>query len=348
MSRMRVFDLGNYSRGDLRAFAERGWQLIGKSTSGTGTCTVSLTARNAQLEYLQFGRMVLIQHPSLPNWAGMIDPPWLGTLPAQMTLYDAQYLLSLRKPENAYKINGCTADYARELLRVANEQEELYVQLGDCDLDDDDQEHAIEQLSVWKQLTDAAKRAGAEIVIRPELEDDQRLVIYLDMLKKAGRTSAVELRDGRNGNMRVLSAKIEKKFTNGIVGINGQKDAENRLQTPLLIDEPSRDALRLRTDVIQWQNVKEYSTLLANAQAALLAARYPLATFEIEILDVDDTFKALAPGNTHLLRASRVYLPGGIVGWSGYGRIYSMQHMETANVVRATVSGSYINFDEAL
>jgi hypothetical protein len=348
MSRLRVFDLGNYSRGDLRAFAERGWQLIGKSTSGSGTCTISLKAENARLEYLQFGRMVLIQHPKLPNWAGMIDTPWMGTLPVQMTLYDAQYLLSLRKPENAVKIFATTADYVRELLRIANEQEELYIRLGDCDIDDDEQEQAIEQRSIWDQLKAVVIRKGAEMVIRPEIEDDQHLVIYLDVLKKAGKTSAVELRDGQNGNMRIISAKIEKKIINGVVGINGQKDAENRLQTAMLIDEPSRDAFRLRTDVIQFQNVKELSTLTENAQASLLATRYALALFEIEIFDVDNTFKALAPGNTHLLRASRVYLPGGIVGWSGYGRIYSMQHMETSNVVRATVSGSYINFDEAL
>ena len=346
MSRLRVFDADNYARGQLIGFAERGWQIISQATSGFGSCVVNLTADQARMEYLQFGRMVLIQHAKLPAWAGMIDTPWVGTLPAQMTVYDAQYMLSLRAPTDTRKFTGSTAEIARELLRVANDQDEMYVRLGDCDIDDDDREETLDQRTIWEQLGGLVKRAGGEMIVRPEVEDDNQLVIYLDILNQVGRTAPVELTDGDEGNMRVVSARIESNIFNAVQAINGQKDGENRLYTPLLIDDDSRDAFRLRSRVIVYNSVKELSTLLKNGNAALRASRYPTLRMEVEIFDTGDTFYHTRPGNRMMTHASRIQLPGGIAGWRGWARIMAMQYVERSNVLRATIDGKYFDPNE--
>lgn len=346
VSRLRVFDADNYAQGQVIGFAERGWQIISQATSGFGSCVVNLTADQARMEYLQFGRMVLIQHAKLPAWAGMIDTPWVGSLPAQMTIYDAQCLLALRAPTDTRKFSGSTAEIARDLIRVANDQEEMYVRLGECDIDDDSREETLDQRTIWEQLGGLIKRAGGEMVVRPEIEDDNQLVIYLDILNQVGHVAPIELTDGDEGNMRVVSARIESKIINGVQAINGQKDGENRLYTPLLIDDDSREAFRLRSKVIQYSSVKEMSTLLANGNAALKGSRYPMLKMEVEVFDVGDTFFHTRPGNRMMAHASRVQLPGGIAGWRGMARILAMQFMERSNVLRATIGGWYFDPNE--
>jgi hypothetical protein len=131
-----------------------------------------------------------------------------------------------------------------------------------------------------------------------------------------------------------------------VQAINGQKDAENRLSTPLLIDDDSRDAFRLRSKVVTYSNVKELSTLLANGNAALRGSRYPMLKMEVEIFDVGDTFTHTRAGNRMMTHASRVLLPGGIAGWRGMARILAMQFMERSNVLRATIGAWYFDPNE--
>ena len=94
MSRLVVFGKDNCSQGEFTAFCERGWALGGNlGVNAGGSVTVTIPDSVAEQTWMQFGNMVLVQDDELPAWVGMIDTPWTATLPAQVTLYNIEYLL---------------------------------------------------------------------------------------------------------------------------------------------------------------------------------------------------------------------------------------------------------------
>ena len=102
MSRIVAFDVNNYSIGEFSAICNRSYTIHGNASvqSGGGT-TIIIDDDTARKSWLQFGRIVEIQHGDLPPWAGMIDTPWTATLPAGVTLYPVEHLFTMRTPADA-------------------------------------------------------------------------------------------------------------------------------------------------------------------------------------------------------------------------------------------------------
>jgi len=341
VSRIVVFDLANRSQGEFSGVCNRGWMVNGSySTSGGGQTSIAIPDSVAGQPWMQIGRMVYVDHPKLPAWAGMIDTPWESTLPASVSIYNMEYLLSLRTPDEQVELDGTTIDIAGQMLEMANEQEEMYLRLGEISGDSERRVETLDQRTFWEQLNALAARSGLEMVLRPVRESDH-LVIYVDMLDQAGEVDQFELHDGANANMQIQSAKLDGTIVNRVIGISSQSTASSRITTePQTIDD-SIDTYRLRSSVAQFQGVTEDSTLLANTQAVLSASAWPRLIIQANILDVGDTFAHLAPGNTINVHASRLFLPGGVRAWRGQMRMMALAYDEGQNSVGITMETQY-------
>jgi hypothetical protein len=340
MSRIVVYDVNNQSVGEFTAICNRGYTIHGEPSvmSGGGT-QVSIDDAIAHKPWLQFGRLVEVQHDDLPTWVGMIDTPWKASLPAGVTLYPVEHLFTMRTPADSMIVKGSIADVVEEIIKLANSEDDLYLRLGNTDgVDPTEREETIEQEPLWDQLMAMLNKTATAMVFRPEHDDDNRLCIYLD-LGPTGINTNLLLHDGENANMQIVSAIVDGKIQNSITGISSQSTTESRLQTEPLEDIESRDRYKLRSAVVQFANVTEKTTLEANTQAALAASSYPKLLLTVKAFNKNGEFQHLGLGNVILVHAANLRLPGGMVGWRGFMRIPGMVFSESDQSITLNLIG---------
>lgn len=341
MSRIVVFGLDNVAVGEFTASCNRGWILLGNpGVSDGGETTVTIPDDVAVQPWLQLGRMVLVERPPLPAWVGVIDTPWRATLPVEITLYNAEYLFALRAAERTTSINGPISDVIKEMIRIVNEQEMTFLSPGNSGDIQTSFAKAIEQGNLWDQAIKLLEESGQELILRPELNSRRQLYLYADVGPGLGADTGFMLHDGHpNPNMTVIDANVNGSIKNRVIGVSGQSTEEAQLQTNVLEDQDSQDIFRTRSEVVQFRNVTELSTLTQYAQAYLDSYKRPFLDLTVDAMNVGETFANLRLGNRLLAHAADVYLPGGVRGWRGSVRILAMAYNELQDTVRMTLRG---------
>ena len=336
MSRAIVFDLDNFAAGEIKGNINRGWSLAGVApNSGGGSVQLVLPIAAASEGWLQFGRMIYVDHPQLGPWVGVLDTPWKATAPIQVTAYDPAYLLALRVQDKPITLTGDVVGIISQLIDMINAQEEMYLRLGNTSgLSSVQLTKKIDQKPIWGQLNAFGIETGTEIIVRPE-RVNQRLTLYVDLSAKFGADVSFLLYDGEKGNMRIVAASVEGSIRNRIIGITSANSAASRLQAGPYLDSDSVGIYRLRSWVEQFRDVKEQGILQAGAQQYLTNNAWPRLRLTAEIYEA--AFPLLALGNRIPVQASKVYLPGGRHGWSGEMRLYAMAYNESQNVVTVSM-----------
>lgn len=341
MSRLVVFDLNNSPVGDFSADCNRGWILLGNTgvADGGGT-TVQVPESVARQPWLQLGRLVLVERPPLPAWLGVIDTPWKALLPVEMTLYNIEYLFSLRHAERSAYINGPLSAAIGESIRMVNEQEQTGIVLGNANQLQQSFEKVIEQGAIWDQMVKFLEDAGYEMILRPQRDVDNHLTIYADVGTAQGIDTGYLLHDGERGNMSVLDAAVNGTMINRVKAVSGQSTEEAQLETDVFEDQVSQNTWRTRSEILQFQNVTQLSTLNQYAQTYLSVSSRPYLELTVQVEDRDNAFAHLQVGNFMLVHTANVFLPGGTRGWWGTARILAMAYDEKSNTVRTTLRGS--------
>ncbi len=344
MSRIVVFDLDNLSVGEFTAPLSRGYAVLGSASTNGGGST-SFIASKALLEkgWLMPGRMVLVEDDRLEPWAGVIDMP-IGLLPGSaVSVYNAEYLLSLRTPDRGMKLTGKVAKIVGDMIALANQQEEMYLRMGEQGGSETYREEKLDQRQFWDQLAAIVKRSRSEMVIRPKREpsDANRLYLYVDIFDQAGETTDFLLHDGQDGNVTVRAATMDRQVWNRVIGINGSASEAERLTTQPYSDEDSINAFRLRSRVENFRSTVEQATLNKQAQVYLATYGMPVIRFDVMIKDKGETFANIRKGNSVILHAARVTMPDGRKGWRGTCRVMAYAYNEGNNTIGATLEATY-------
>lgn len=337
MSRILVFDRWNRQVDEFSAVLNRGWMLTGHpSVSGGGETSLSLTEENAIRSSLQFGRLIYAAHPKLPAWAGMLDTPWNASLPVSAAVYNAEYLLSLRAPENPVLLKGTVGEIAAQMLEKFNERDDLFVRIGETSQADQTQrEETLDSRSYWDQLKALLERAGCEMQTRAELDADGRLFVYVDIAKQIGVDSGFLYADGEHGNAIFSDIVMDGIIVNRAIGISDQSSQQSRLQSPPFQDDDSIEAYRLRSDVVQFENISIQSTLDKYTEYYVQSNAQPRMEMQINILDKGDAFANARLGNRVQVHISEAFLPGGVQGLRGTARILALAYGEDEGILSA-------------
>lgn len=343
MSRIIVFDLNNNPVGQFSGDVNRGWILLGNTgVSDGGLTTVTIPTDVAQQPWLQLGRMVLIEEPPLPAWAGVMDMPWKVSPPVEITFYNAEYLLSLRSAERSVPVVGPMASVIGEMIHLANEQEPLYLALGSTGNVQDQQNIVIEQSNIWDQMIELLEDTGYEMVLRPQRDTRNRLSIYADIGLGLGVNTGFLLHDGDNGNMKVIDGTVDGGAINRVRGISGTTSESEQLETDVFEDQNSQNIYRTRSEVVQFRNVSQLSALNQYTQNYLSNVSMPYLNLTVNVLDIGDAFANLRVGNRLIAHVSEIFLPGGRKGWKGTVRVLAMVFDETNRSIRTTLRGSLL------
>lgn len=339
MSRMIVFAPNQLAVGELNTLVDRGWMLAGHpAVAGGGSTTLALTNDQASLNYLQFGRMVLIAHDRLPNWAGMLDTPWNFMPPVSVAAYNAEYVLSLRSPEAPITLSGSVGSIAAQMLDMFNRYDDLYVRIGDTHkADPTARTETLDGRNFWEQLTAIINRAGCELQTRPEKDASGRLVIYLDIATRLGIDTNFLYSDGPNGNATFSNGVLNGPIYNRVIGTGDESGAVSRLRSRPVLSEASSATYRMRSQTVQFRGVTELGTLQQYTQNYINYYATPKFSFLMNVLDKGDAFQNMRLGNTVLVHISQAYLPGGIQGVRGTARVLAMAYTEAQNLLTAKV-----------
>lgn len=344
MSRAVVFNYASEGVGQFKAMFPRGWQMAGvEKTNGGGSTTITLPRSTARKEFMRLGHMVLVEHETLPAYAGMIDLPWKADPPAKMTVYNAEYLLNIRYPDVPLSVlSGSVAGMATQMISMVNQQEDTYLRPGDMSQAQNlVPDYTMDQRNMWDHLNKLCITNAMEIIFRPQRNPvDRKLYIYVDIGTRLGYHTDALLHDGTGGNMIVQSAELTEKIANRVVGV-GSQSTTSRLYTAPMIDAGSVGKYRMRGDVVQFKDTKEQSTLDGLTNLYLGLVKRPLLKMNVLVFDRDNgkTFSQLRLGNSYWVQASKLVLPGGINGWRSIGRTLVMAHNEKDNTVGMTVEG---------
>lgn len=341
MSRVVVLDLNNMSVGQFDAICTLGYTLDGHaSVSGGGSGTIRIPDDVAVEDWLDFGRMIVIQPEDLPAYVGVIDTPWGAVSPATMTIYDPEYLLNLRAADAEVKFTGNVEKILRDIINMANNLEDLYLRMGTIyEIDQTYRDETLDARPLWEQVQALALRSGTEIVLRPKREDDKRWYIYIDIGTQLGIDTGFLLSDGDGGNMKVQSANVRGEIINRYVGINDASSSQSQLRTAPLTDTTSIQRYRMRNRVEQFQDVVDPNTLKQNTQSLLDASSAPYIELTVSVMNNDHAFQNLRPGNSVMAHASKITLPGGKLGWRGKARITKMAYDEATGTVGMILFG---------
>jgi hypothetical protein len=337
MSRIVVFGNDHRAQGELTADFDRGWMLTGHpSVTGGGSTALTLSDAAAIKPFLQFGRMVLVKHATLPSWAGMIDPPWDASLPVSVAVYNAEYLLSLRAPEAPVFIEGSVGYIVSRMVEMFNAPDDLFVRVGDISqADPTPREETLDGRNYWEQLKALLERSGCEMLVRADKDAEGHLVTYLDISRRIGIDTGFLYSDGQNGNAVFSNVSLDGPIINRVVGTGSESGPQSRLRTAPMIDVESGSLYRVRSEVVQWRDVLEQSTLDRYTNIYVDNYASPKLTFTMNILDKGDAFLNARLGNSALVHISNAYLPGGVQGWKGQARILAMAYTESQNALSA-------------
>jgi hypothetical protein len=289
--------------------------------------------------WLQLGRIVLVQQPPLPAWIGVLDTPWKAVPPWELTLYNAEYLFAIRAAERSSAVTGTVYDVVREMIRIANEQENLYILPGTAVGAQPQNSRVVEQGNLWDQMIRLLEETGHEMIIRHELNARRQLYLYVDVGVGLGIDTQFLLHDGPGKNMTVIDAVVNGKITNRVKGVSGQSSEENQLESTVLEDQASQDLYRTRSEVANFQNVTQQSLINQYAQSYLDNFSDPFLDLTVDAMNVGNAFGNLRVGNRLLVHAANVRLPGGVRGWRGSARVLAMAYDETQDTVRMTLRG---------
>ncbi len=341
MSRVVVFDLNNKAVGEFDAQVNRGWMVYGNpGVDGGGQTTIDIPDSVAEQKWMQLGCMVLVQNPPLPAWAGVIDTPWQATSPVQVTVYNSEYLFKLRAPESSTTLTGSVSGILSQIIAAMNTQEPLYLSLGRITDDRITRAHPIDQRTYWDQVIPLLENSGHEMILRPARDASNRLVIFADVGVNLGDDTGFLLDDGGPGkNMSVTDARVDGKIINRVRGVSGDSTADDQLQTEVIEDQASQDVYRTRSEIEQFRDITEQTTLENYTRTVLAVNKAPYIELAIEIQNKGDAFLNVKPGNRVIVHAHDVRLPGGAKGWRGTGRILVPVYDETKDVILAKVRG---------
>ncbi len=175
-----------------------------------------------------------------------------------------------------------------------------------------------------------------EMQIRP-VQEEGRLYLYVDVLERVGRDTGFLFHDGQNANMNVLDASIDNEIWNRVIGIGDESTLKDRGRTAPMYEPASIRDFRLRSQNVQFRDVREVSTLARYTATYVRAASRPVLRLKVIIEDVGDALRNVAAGNTGIFHAYNIYLPGGTIGWKGEGRMKAIAYDESTNTVGMTV-----------
>jgi hypothetical protein len=349
--RALLFDRTGAPTAQVQGLFPRSWVL-----NGIGTCVMRLpltyfqsperpTAPLSQ-QHIRPGAYLLVEHDKLPDWGGIIRWPQktntqLGIV--DITCYTAEYLLKMRASAGGdifpYRRNPAGVIF-KELIEEANEKEDMRIRPGTFN-----NSGPIFSPPGWhgRTLFDQLVALSTGVnghwgFVPSQSPDDGHIIFTGHWWGTAGVVREQRrLMEGVNIQQRSGALYTEQdEVVNRVYVFGGKKTLQGKrhfgfAESLESIGEYGLVEARIEDDSFE------------DAELNRLASEYiedrprPRRLFQLDLVDVNDTFSWVRLGDTFPLVLNRAAWTGRQLGFEGYVQVMSMTYEDTENVLNLTV-----------
>lgn len=320
----------------IKTQTERSWVL-----NDYGTCrfTFALTDAKAVRRNLEFGNLVYVDHDTLPDWGGVLDPDedWNDDGTISMNAYSGEYLLTFRRsPLNQVFSHGSAGTLFKRFVDEANKAGDLLIRAGSIWLGGTPAEDTMDGKSFYSHTKDLAKKRSNDWSIDAAINQvNNRVYFAANYYEKRGVKRSLTLKEGHNIEKRHNPLKVQRKIVNDLLGIGEGSDEERPTWNALDPDSISRYGLRQDSEDL---TKTEPASVQADTIASLRELRNPRRTFKLELLNVGNAFAETRLGDTYqLIMQSVGFLSDGEIGVNAIVRVLGMRYHDDSDTMEITV-----------
>jgi hypothetical protein len=311
---------------DIRVKSTRSWVLNG---IGQADFVMAATDPKCRRTFLELGNLLLILHPSLPAWIGVIDKPRLwsnGTV--SVRAYEIMKIMQWRRtPENT-KLTGTAGAIAQTLVAIGNTEGDMRIRLSVISGDGTPREETMGD-SAWVHLQRVRARANNDIVVTYSLTGG-RLTAHAQWLAKAGTGEKPLVALVQNKNLEAGDLLSEDgDFYNDLLGKSDASSAGAQI-TSRVIDTVSINQFGLRQGKKIFYGNRVQGTLDANTAREVKVNGRPRRNASQVALDIGDTFKSLRLGAVLRSRLTAAGFMGDRPAFAANVRIFGMRYTDGA------------------
>lgn len=330
MATIQIFNRDGVRINELEATAPREWVL-----NGVTKCAwqMSLLDPKCTLANLEYGNMVLIDHPSLPDWVGFIDSDssggriWSSGNTLKVMAISAEILFNYGDTPIA-KLTGTAGDIFRQIIEIVNGQSLVaMVQPGDIYIGGQVREETLGQAPL-EHIRRISERAGNDWDVRGEVVNGL-LQLYANWYERKGtHYDRLLTEDHLEFSENLLEEQGE--IVNDLTGYGDASTRGTRMYAHKEVTESIGQVGRRRRNVVFSGNTQQ-GTLEENTETMVGVMAWPRIRTNFSLVNEDDLYELIDVGNSfpyHLDHAG--FQPNGEFGTDGTARILAMAFSDEA------------------
>lgn len=315
--RIRIFGRDGQPLGEFRATVERSWAIADEGRAQFSYPTRKTSVVDETL--LQFGNWLLVENDSLLPWVGVLDVPreW-STRVVTVYAYGPERVFSWRRGPLEAKLSGSAGTIFESLIGFVNTPETTIIRAGDIWRGGIQRSETVNPTPLNEDLQRLAERSQEEYQWRPVIEAGGRLTVYADWMAKLGQDTGALLHEGKGGgNLEAVGTILTEDgpIANEVFGY-GDGETWQSKPAQIVSDLPSIGKYGLRQIGKEFSGVSNLTTLYNNSNTELGQFKQPKRVFQLNALNVGDTFKYMQLGNRLTVRFQNI---GFYTGGTGYG-----------------------------
>jgi hypothetical protein len=271
--RVLVFTRKGVPLGELDAQVVRSWQL--QRYVRAERAVMQIAASTVNRDMTQFRNLVVVESSQYPKWCGVIwDTRDWADNQMTVTMYAAEYLLSMRRTQALEKYDGAPHTIFSSLLKSAQKDEPLLIQISGNYISHGALNTAKEYTreNIFQAINDLASEAEFYWWLEPVIAATNRLTLRATWRKQRGIDYIYPLVQGSN----FVDLKVTEicNVANRIYA-SGEVEDWNDPFEYIAQDNFSRSHFGLVEDSISDHNITEEDALIAFGKSELTKRRIP-------------------------------------------------------------------------
>ena len=262
-----IFSVRNLKSCEVDIPVQRRWHA---TQSTTAVMSIPATHSKATASNLALRNRVLITHPELGSWVGvMVTPQDMQSSIYSLSLVGAEVLLDGRVTNWNTTLRGTGGAIVKQLLELANAKGDTGIQPGYIDTaSGGGNEKHYQSVKIGKTISELASELDMVAWISGSVENS-RLALYLNYAKYRADVLSVDLIEGKNFAVEKIS--LEGSVANSITAIGKAKYSGDKKIPPMYtaVDRAAVNAGELIEDVVMAPDESSKSSLQALAESHL-------------------------------------------------------------------------------
>lgn len=322
MDRLRIFSRNGTLLAEFTASVRRSW-IIGKRTIASFSVSVYDTYCNETV--LQFGNWVIVENDNFPDWVGTIGGREWASRKATIAAYSPEFLLGQRIGPREEIVKGSAGVIFERIIYYVNLKEKTLLRGGNI-VKSGTRIETLNPTQLNDDLRRIYERSGEEYTWRADFDANGKLSILGDWSLKLGKSTEFSLYESKSGGNVEATRRVlveDAPEGNSIFGYGSGLTWASKpvVEVP---DAASINQYGLIQKSISYNGVSTLAGITTNARDELKTLKNPERIYNINALNVGDTYKFMALGNSMYLRMQNIGFSSGDLGTDVRVRIVGM------------------------